>query len=204
MFRFVLILCGVAALAGNAFAQPASTSSAFDPLVASVIERLGIGEEVARAKWDSGKPISDPARESALLEQVRIQAAEAGIPAQWAQQFFRDQIEASKLIQTVLLERWHRTGSAPTAAPGDLSTSLRPRLDRLSATLIQGLRQSTASSQQADCSHQLERVAARQATATQLDALHRAALREALRHACSAPVQQLKRRQTARPAARLL
>lgn len=184
VFRVITLSCIALALAGTAQAAPPPAS--FQPLIDGVIERLAVGDAVARAKWDSGKPVSDPTREASLLAQVHTQAEAAGVPAGWATRFFRDQIEASKLVQIILLDRWQRAGQAPGASV-DLASNLRPRLDRLTATLIQALRTAAPLVRRPDCGAALDRAAARQASAAKLDALHRAALHEALRHVCAAP-----------------
>ncbi|MBU6493645.1 MAG: chorismate mutase [Burkholderiales bacterium] len=159
---------------------------ALDPLLHAVIERLRIGDEVARAKWQSRKPVEDTAREQALLSEVERLAPSHGVNPAQARQFFENQIAASKLIQSVLLDRWRHDGPPPGATP-DLVKDLRPRLDRLTVSLLDGLAQAapvTALPRPA-CAARLIRAARQQAHQAHLDKLHRAALEEALHGVCA-------------------
>lgn len=106
-----------------------------DPLLRSVIERLAISGVVARAKFDAGTPVEDTLREREVLNTAVNQAPQYGVNDAQARAFFSDQIEASKLVQTILLARWRRAGEAPGDAI-DLVTALRPQIDRLSNELL--------------------------------------------------------------------
>ena len=74
-----------------------------------------------------------------MLEQVRAQAEAAGVDADTAVAFFRDQITASKAVQRALFARWTaHPEEAPTTRP-DLGV-IRVRLDRLTTDLLAELR----------------------------------------------------------------
>jgi chorismate mutase len=64
-----------------------------------VSQRLDLAEQVALYKWQNNQSIDDPVREAALLASVAAQANASGLSVQFAQQFFQDQINASKIIQ---------------------------------------------------------------------------------------------------------
>jgi chorismate mutase len=104
-----------------------------------VEQRLSLMTEVAKAKWNSGSAIEDPTREQQLLADVAAKAQAAGISADWAQHFFRFQIEAAKQVQYCLFAQWttERQGSFPQVA--DLRTEIRPKLDLLTGELLQEL-----------------------------------------------------------------
>ncbi|MYR55181.1 gamma subclass chorismate mutase AroQ, partial [Streptomyces sp. SID625] len=109
------------------------------PLTGLVIERIRVGDDVAAAKFGTGAPIEDPAREGRVLDQVRAQAAAAGLDPDAAVAFFRDQITASKITQRGLFARWTaRPGEAPATRP-DLGP-IRERLDRLTRALLDELK----------------------------------------------------------------
>lgn len=99
-------------------------------------ERLAISKDVARSKWNSGAAIEDAAREREIIAALSHQAGVAGLPVPWAAQFFRAQIEASKIEQRTLHERWHRQGRGKFDAVPDLATDVRPRLDALTPRLL--------------------------------------------------------------------
>ncbi len=106
------------------------------PLVESSAQRLGIGEEVALSKWDSGTSVEDPARESAVISNAVAQGQQSNLAAADVTRFFKAQIEANKLVQYSLLARWRRAGYAPPHAPVDLTGTIRPELDRLQTKMI--------------------------------------------------------------------
>lgn len=150
-----------------------------EPLLRSVIERLAISEAVARAKFDSGAPVQDAPRERALLDAVANQASRYGVTDAQARVFFRDQIEAGKLLQTVLLTRWQRAGKAPGHSVG-LAGVLRPRLDSLSGEMLAQLGRVCAPSGDTIVSAAgLRQARERLAHEYRLDALQRAALHRA-------------------------
>ena len=104
-----------------------------------VDERLSLMPDVARYKWNTGAAIEDPQREQQLLASVRQQAIERGLPPQRVVDFFAAQIEASKVVQRELFERWRKAEQGPFEAIVDLATQIRPRLDALNPQLLDAL-----------------------------------------------------------------
>jgi chorismate mutase-like protein len=120
---------------------PRATPGAIDftPLRTLLAERLALMPDVARHKWNSRSPIEDPAREAAILAGLRREAEALGLPAPWAQQVFRAQIEAAKVIQRGLFARWEATSQERFTDVPDLANVLRPRLDALTGQLLHAL-----------------------------------------------------------------
>jgi chorismate mutase len=107
-----------------------------------VAERIEVGDLVAASKFGTDKPIDDPAREQVVLDQARASAIQLGIDPDETVVFFRDQIEASKVVQRGLFARWTaHPGEAPTTRP-DLN-EIRVTLDKLTTELLQALRGTT-------------------------------------------------------------
>jgi chorismate mutase len=104
-----------------------------------VEQRLSLMPEVARAKWNSGSAIEDPTREQQLLADVALKAPAVGISADWAQHFFRFQIEAAKQVQYCLFAQWTAERQGSFAQVADLRTEIRPKLDLLTTELLQEL-----------------------------------------------------------------
>ena len=155
------------------------------PLTDLVIRRLQVSDQVAAAKFGTGKPIDDPAREQQELAAVRQSALSLGISPDATVSFFRQQIDASKVVQRGLFDRWTaHPDQAPTTRP-DLGT-IRAELDQLTTELLQQL-----AAQQPVLTHEFAcRIDLRLADATgellhHLDALHRHALRVALAQTCT-------------------
>lgn len=158
-----------------------------DPLMRGILERLAISEAVARTKFASGKPVEDRAREQSLLDTVGERAQRFGLTPAQARTFFRLQIDASKLVQNVLIARWQRDGDA-AGGPDDLATSLRPALDRLSGSLLHDLGRVCALPDGPARMARIHQARERAARAAGLEALQRAALDEATSGLClSAP-----------------
>lgn len=166
---------------------PPIVDAVLDPLMHGILERLAISEAVARTKYTSGKPVQDTPREQALLDSMGDRATQYGLTPAQARTFFRLQIEAGKLVQTALLARWKREGSAP-GEPVDLATRLRPALDRLGTSLMRDLGRLCALPDDPSRMARIHQARERIAKAAKLEALQRAAFDEATSGLClSAP-----------------
>jgi chorismate mutase len=124
---------------GTSSAAPAD-QPALKQLLLLIDQRLAVAPLVARAKWNSGAPIDDPAREKTILDAVSQQASQAGVDAAFARKFFQSQFDAGKLIQQDLHAQWRIAGQPPFADVPDLGRDVRPVLDRLTPQIIAALR----------------------------------------------------------------
>jgi chorismate mutase len=127
---------------GAAYAQNAVEQ--LQPLVETTAHRLMIGEQVALAKWDSGKPVEDEPREAQVILGAVKDGVAKGLDEQSVSNFFKAQIEANKIVQYALLADWYRAGKAPEHAPVDLLKEIRPQLDELQKSLIAELADTAA------------------------------------------------------------
>jgi chorismate mutase len=110
-------------------------------LLTLIDQRLAVAPLVAKAKWNSGGPVDDPAREKSILDVVANQATQAGVDAAFAREFFQAQFDAGKLIQTKLHEQWRLAGQPHFTDAPDLGRDVRPVLDRLNPQIIAALRE---------------------------------------------------------------
>ena len=118
---------GYGVLATPAAAQDSdSNDTALMNLIAQASERVMLADTVARYKWAHRQAVADPAREQALLVTVAQQAPRYDVKPQLAQTFFRDQIEANKLVQQALIDGW-RVAPPP---PGPVASSRRKSAGR--------------------------------------------------------------------------
>lgn len=124
-----LIVLAALLTAGPAAAEPV------DDLLSLLAQRLEIGRAVAEAKWNSGAPIADPAREAEVLATARTQATAASVDPQAMEALIRAQIEASKLLQQQLHAEWRREARPPFSNPPDLGKQIRPKLDLIGRAL---------------------------------------------------------------------
>ena len=76
-------------------AYPQNTRDTLQPLVETSAQRLAIAEQVALAKWDSGTPVEDAAREAQVIASATHAAKSRDLDAAWVSNFFRAQIEAT-------------------------------------------------------------------------------------------------------------
>jgi chorismate mutase len=114
--------------------------AALKQLLVLIDQRLAVAPLVAKAKWNSGAPIDDPAREKLILDAVSAQAMEAGIDVKFAREFFQAQFDAGKLIQQHLHEQWRLAGQPHFTDAPDLGRDVRPVLDRLGPQILTTLR----------------------------------------------------------------
>jgi chorismate mutase len=155
------------------------------PLTDLVIRRLQVSDQVAAAKFGTGLPIDDPVREKQELAVVRQSALSLGISPDAAVSFFQQQINASKVVQHGLFDRWTaHPDQAPTSRP-DLGT-IRTELDQLTTELLQQLvAQQSVLSHEFGCRIDLGLADATGELLGHLDMLHRHALQVALSQTCT-------------------
>lgn len=128
-----------ALIAGCAAPLPAADTDKIDRVLILIQQRLAYMNDVARNKWNSGAPIEDLPREREIIDTLGRQAADYRLDAAIARNFFRAQIEASKIIQHARFAEW-RTRNQPSFADiPDLRDHIRPALDALTPQLMQAL-----------------------------------------------------------------
>ncbi len=120
------------ALATGTIATPPAEfadAKAAQSLVQAIDERLTIMRDVAAAKWLSGAPILDAAREAVVLQQVAARAQSLGLDPVTTQAFFAEQIRLARDLQQHWHDEWQRAGHcAPCDEPADLQ-AVRERID---------------------------------------------------------------------------
>lgn len=158
------------------------------PLTDLAVQRILLADKVAAAKFGTGQPIDDPAREQQVLDQVTTLSTGMGLDPAVGTRFFRDQIDAGKVVQHGLYALW---GTRPKLRPADrpdLTTEIRPQLDKITTEVLEQLK-ATADIRGANhaCAVQLSGATASAVQHRHLDRLHRDALNVALRSVCTAP-----------------
>ncbi|MEU3713561.1 chorismate mutase [Streptomyces catenulae] len=153
------------------------------PLAALSAERAALGDLVAAAKWGTGAPIDDPVREQEVLDAVAAQATRLGADPEATRRIFRDQIEASKVVQRGLYRRWTADPArAPQERP-DLAV-VRAEINRVNAALVRAVAASPEARSAPYCPVVLGAAADRVRYERRLDALHTRALGRAVRSVC--------------------
>ncbi|MES3709638.1 chorismate mutase [Pseudomonas putida] len=158
MQRTTLALVITFSLLGCQASSPSEPE--FQPLLTIIEQRLDLATSVAVHKWDNHLPVEAPERERQVLVGVQEMAPDYDLSPERAAAFFADQIEANKLIQYTLRDRWTMLGQRPAAAPLDLANQIRPRLDKLQATLLLELARFDRQHNQ-DCTQKLTHALAR-------------------------------------------
>ncbi|MFE0151093.1 chorismate mutase [Nonomuraea sp. NPDC059007] len=134
-----------------------SERGALRPLVELSLERVRLAGKVAAAKWGTTQPIDDPARERQVLDDVAARSTTLGLDPAVTTRIFRDQIEASKLVQRALHARWRsHPGEQPTDRP-DLAKEVRPHLDRITGELLLAIKGSERIRERPSCRRKLNR-----------------------------------------------
>jgi chorismate mutase len=135
---WALAVCLVSGCSATTRFTTADTS-AVDRLLGLIKERLDVAPEVARTKWNTKAPIEDLPREQQIIDGLGKQATAVGVDAQTARDFFRGQIEASKIVQQKLHAEWTARRQPPFANVADLGKDIRPVLDRLTPAMMRSL-----------------------------------------------------------------
>lgn len=165
----------------------AAESKDFSKLIELSATRLEISRKVALTKWDTKMPIADPPndpREKQVIDAASAEAKSSGLSSDLAPAFFADQIEASKLIQFVLMSEWTLSGKAPMEHRADLKTELRPALDRLRTQFIEELVATQKLREAPDCKVQLVNASAAYGRRQKLSPLYAIALARGLARVC--------------------
>lgn len=175
-----------ASATSSAPAVSAIPTAAFDDVLALVVERLATGDTVAAAKYFSGQPVTDEAREKAVLDAAAARAAEVGADTTVVALVFADQISASKEVQQALLDSWAAGTTAPPSTAPDLATEVRPILDRITQELVPALKSAEQYRADPGCAAAVESAAttAIAAAASAASSAALAALPTATAHLC--------------------
>jgi chorismate mutase len=126
----------------KAASNAAAGSGALSDLGKLIDARLAVMQDVARYKWNSHAQIEDPVREQKLLDSVKSQSETMGLPSAWTLHFFREQMEAAKLVQYQLFAQWRKEHQGTFANTVDLGATIRPQLDALTPRLLQAISKS--------------------------------------------------------------
>ncbi len=129
----------VLVLTACAAPPPTHNADPIDRVLALIEQRLGYMDDVARNKWNSGAPIEDLPRELEIIESLGRQAPEYGLDPVFARDFFRRQIEASKIIQRTRFAEWRAQDHPPFTHVRDLRNTIRPALDALTPELMKSM-----------------------------------------------------------------
>jgi len=114
---------------------PGRDRADLDRLLRLMRQRLALMHEVARWKWNTGKPITDAQRERELLHSVVERGRGKGLDADLVRFFFAAQLEAARLVQQADFDRWKANKQEPFADTKSLVV-LRQRIDQLNTELI--------------------------------------------------------------------
>jgi chorismate mutase len=131
-----LALVAAFAIGGIGAASAQNAVEQLQPLVETTARRLMIGEQVALAKWDSGKAVEDVPREAQVIQGAVKDGVAKGLDEASVSHFFNAQIEANRFVQYSLLADWYRAGKAPEHEPVDLVNVIRPQLDEVQKSLM--------------------------------------------------------------------
>lgn len=179
--------CGTGSPAPAPSSPPASVATGQNPLaplVALSVSRIKTADAVSAAKFGTPSPIDDPAREQQVYTGVSAKAHDVQISPEEVTRFFRDQIEANKVVQRGLYQQWM---THPELRPGtkpDLAKVVRPELDQLGDQIMDSLKATTlARHSGAQCTTALQQ--ATKAAAQHLDQLHQQALPVATASICA-------------------
>ncbi|MFF1697807.1 chorismate mutase [Streptomyces sp. NPDC058257] len=157
------------------------------PLADLAAQRLATADLVAAAKYGTGSPIDDPAREQQVLEDVAEQARESGADPEATVRIFRDQIEANKIVQRELHRRWDADpAQAPTPRERPDLAEVRKEINRVNGELVRGIADSPSARSAPSCRGLLAVAGLRVRHERQLDVVHSVALGRALPSVCAA------------------
>ncbi|MCU1686137.1 MAG: chorismate mutase [Amycolatopsis sp.] len=172
-------------LAFNTTRVSATTRSLWS-LTDLAAQRVEVADKVAAAKYGTPSPIDDPVRDQQILDDVAAKSGPLGLDPAETVAFFRNQIEANKVVQRGLYARWAAHPDEIPAARPDLATEVRPVLDRLNAGLLAEFAATRATRAGRTCGVRLAVTVRLVTWQRRLDALHHKALTNAVPSVCAA------------------
>ncbi|WP_051945682.1 chorismate mutase [Streptacidiphilus rugosus] len=168
--------------AGSAAAAPRTTP--LETIAQLSAQRVTVADQVAAAKYGTTSPIDDPAREAVVIADAEQQATALGIDPAPVAKIFRDQIEASKVVQRALFAEWDADPSlVPTTRPS-LAT-IRVELNTIDTELVQAIAAADGALRAPSCDGRLTAATVHARHQQNLDVLHFAALLRALPSVCA-------------------
>lgn len=132
----ILVLAAVQ-LAGCG--RPAVPEATIDKLLTLMQQRLALMPDVARWKWNHELPVADPAREQTLLDDLVKRGHSHGLDPAITRAFFAAQIKAARLVQQQHFDRWKAENHAPFEHVPNLTSEIRPKIDKLNSELLAAL-----------------------------------------------------------------
>lgn len=132
---FLLVLIPVACGARAEDLRYADSQRDAREVVDLMAQRLELMPFVAAWKYAKSLPVTDVAREQAVLEATVERAAALGIEPAAARELFALQIELARDVQVRWIDAWKR-GASPPQPLRDLGGELRPSLDALGSRLL--------------------------------------------------------------------
>ncbi|MFK0222899.1 chorismate mutase [Streptomyces vinaceus] len=164
----------------------ATADKALRSIVRLAEERAATADTVAAAKWGTAQPIDVPAREKVVLDGMAAKAAKLGIDGPTVHRVFEDQIAANKVVQRALYAQWRAHPSQRATRRPDLTTEVRPVLDRVDGRLLTALKEAQPLLSRSGCTAAVDRDTAATVKVKGLDSIHRKGLDRALVHLCRA------------------
>lgn len=129
----VVVASGLAILCAPG--AEADVTSPLQALVDAAAQRLQTADPVAASKFRTGGQVDDPQREHQVIDAVTADATSARVDAEYVQDVFRNQIDATDSVEHSRFAQWKLDPtSAPASAP-DLSAS-RDTIDKLNHTIV--------------------------------------------------------------------
>jgi chorismate mutase len=115
-------------------------TSPLDTMAGLTVRRLALSQDVAAAKYASRQSIDDPIRERQVVEAAGCALNGTGKRRYVGLQFARDQIEASRVVQRELHQRWYAHPEEVPAVRRDLVSEVWPDLDWVTLRLMRQFR----------------------------------------------------------------
>lgn len=119
-------------------AEIASETAAMQ-LHAAIWSRLALMPSVAFNKFVQDRPITDRGREDELIERFRRQSELRGLNVEFSERVIRAQIEASKVVQAHLHQRWKTHPPSAEWRVRDLTDELRSGVDDATNGILMSL-----------------------------------------------------------------
>lgn len=110
-----------------------------DALLTQTRELLLLAPDVARLKWNARQPVANARAEAAMIDGATKQAVKYKADAGLFHDYFSAQVEASKFVQSTMIEQWRAAKAPKTITLTRSAAQIQAASDAVTPKVMQAL-----------------------------------------------------------------
>jgi len=110
-----------------------------DRLLALIAERMELAGRLAQERWNARLGVDEPLRELESIDAAVARSLDFSLPPEIVRDVFQAQVDAAKIVQAALRQRWSAERRAPGAHAGDGGAGVWKEIARNTPALLEAL-----------------------------------------------------------------